>query len=66
MKIKFSKVIRLKVNVIARLEFEPAYYDVAVHHVCSNTTEITTQLREKNYNIVYIYIYIYSFTLYYE
>ena len=30
----FPKVISAKVNVIARLEFELAYYDVALQHVC--------------------------------
>ena len=29
----FPKGISLKVNVIARLMFEPAYYDVAVQHI---------------------------------
>ena len=35
----FPESISLKVNLIARLEFELAYYDVVVQHVNHNTTE---------------------------
>ena len=34
----FPKGISLKVNVIARLEFELLYYDVAVQCICHDTT----------------------------
>ena len=37
----FPKCIRSKVSVIARLEFEPAYYDVAVQHVNHYATDPT-------------------------
>ena len=36
--IPFPKGINLNVNVIARLEFELAYNDVAVEHVNHNTS----------------------------
>ena len=35
----FLKDISLKVNTIAWLEFELAYYDVAVRHISHNITE---------------------------
>ena len=38
--ISFPKVISPKVNVIARLEFELAYYDIAVKCISHNTTRI--------------------------
>ena len=34
----FPKDISLKENVKARLEFELAYYDIAVQHISHNTT----------------------------
>ena len=35
----FPKGISLKVNVIARLEFEQLYYEFEVQHVSHNTTK---------------------------
>ena len=37
----FPQDISLKMNVIAWLEFEPAYQDVTVQHISYNTTETT-------------------------
>ena len=37
----FPKGIKMKVNVIMRLELELAYYDVAVQHVNHYTKETT-------------------------
>ena len=39
----FPKGISPKVNVIARLEFELAYYDVTVHYVSHYDTGIPLQ-----------------------
>ena len=35
----FTEGIRSKVNAIARLEFEHAFYDIAILYVNHNTTE---------------------------
>ena len=37
------KGISAKVNVIARLEFELAYYDIAVQHVIHSTTRTSPE-----------------------
>ncbi len=36
----FPKGISLKLNVLARLDFEPAYNDVAIYHVNPDITRI--------------------------
>ena len=43
----FPKDICPKVNVIARLEFELAYYDFAVHHFNHYTTRIVRDSERK-------------------
>ena len=40
----FPKGISQKVNVIARLEFELVYYDIAVQYVSYNTRETPLQV----------------------
>ena len=41
--VTFQKCISPKVNVIARLEFEPAYYDNLVLHVSHYASRIPSQ-----------------------
>ena len=43
----FPKGIRPKMNVIARREFEIAYFNVAIHHVSHKTRINVTQKIEK-------------------
>ena len=45
----FPKGINSKVNVIAQMEFELAYYDVIVEHYSDFTTETTPISSEKSF-----------------
>ena len=47
----FPKSFILKVNMIARLVFELAYYDVSVKHLCFSTTKIPHQIVFSNYQM---------------
>ena len=43
----FPKGISLKVNVIVRLEFELAYYDIAIQHVNHDTIKASPIIKSE-------------------
>ena len=49
----FPKDTNPKVNIIAWMEFEPAYYDAAVQHISHYTTKTSPQRTEYKQTIWY-------------